>query len=335
MKLLLTGGTGFLGRNLLLRLIREHKKYETIYLPLRNPEKLREQLKQEGYDSLPANFVPIKAEAPSWDFEPIEADHVIYAAGTLFAQDDPGYYLCNVDGTLNFFSRLRKPTKIVVLSSQAAAGPCGPNESAKNEHDSNNPVTGYGRSKLAMEKQLKEKFSHLPYLCLRPPMVLGARDSATLPLFKMAKQPVQFKPGSSLKYYSYIGVNDLVRAILTCLDSSTPWADSALRYYFVANPGAITDRELISTAVEATGRKPRLIAVPIPFIKMASRVIDAIPPWRRAVPTLSRDRAQEIWPDRWVVSSQAFMKNFGWRAEESLDEILRSTYEWYESQGLV
>ncbi len=335
MRLLLTGSTGFLGRNLLLRLLENPRGYDKIYLPIRNSQKLIDQLKEEGYSTLPRNIEVIKGEAPTWTFDPIEVDHVVHSAGVLFAPNQAGYFETNVEGTCNLLDRIRGASKILILSSQAATGPCESNQESKNEKDADHPVTWYGLSKLEMEKQLKEKYSHLPYLCLRPPMVLGARDSATLPLFKMAKQPFQFKPGKQHKHYSFVGVDDLVGAILSCLQSQTDWSTLPYRHFYVANPGTITDSDLILTAVKVSGRQPRLIPVPQAIVRMASEVIDRIPPWRKAVPTLTRDRAREIWPARWVVSSQEFMKTFGWRPQENLENVLASTFAWYHSHGLI
>lgn len=42
-------------------------------------------------------------------------------------------------------------------------------------------------------------------------MIFGARDHATLPLFKMVHKPVHFKAGFNTKYYSVLSVEDLLR----------------------------------------------------------------------------------------------------------------------------
>jgi len=62
---------------------------------------------------------------------------------------------------------------------------------------------------------------------------------------------------------------------------------------------------------------------------MASKVIDTIPTWRASIPTLSVDRAKEIWPNRWVVSPSSFEDKFGWRAKEEFLPALKATRDWY------
>ena len=49
MKLLITGSTGFVGRNLLLHALRD-PYWSEIILPVRNREKLHQQLQAEGID---------------------------------------------------------------------------------------------------------------------------------------------------------------------------------------------------------------------------------------------------------------------------------------------
>jgi nucleoside-diphosphate-sugar epimerase len=61
--------------------------------------------------------------------------------------------------------------------------------------DADAPITLYGESKLALERAIRANNADLPLTILRPPMVLGARDNATLPLFKMASGFLRVKPG--------------------------------------------------------------------------------------------------------------------------------------------
>lgn len=328
MRLLLTGATGFVGRNLLLKALRENR-YDQIIVPVRSPSKLEEQFLFEGFSAIPKNVEPVSAEAPHWDLSQIgPVEHVVHSAGALSGRHLEEYVRTNVEGTSSLLKQLESPQKIVILSSLAAAGPCQEGEVEKNESGKPQPVTWYGHSKLQMEKMLARDFSHLPYLCLRPPMVLGARDQASLPLFKMARGPLHFKPGFKSKVYSFIGVMDLVNAIFSALsgDFGEPLSH---RVFFVGHPAPITDRELIQSSARAIQRKGILVCVPQSLLKGISKVVDRVEPWRKAIPNLSQDRAREIWPDRWVISSKAFQKQFGWTAQQDLDVVLKETADWY------
>ncbi|MBY0372330.1 NAD-dependent epimerase/dehydratase family protein [bacterium] len=331
MKLLITGVTGFVGRNFLLSAL-ESGQYEAIYLPVRNRAKFEAQLKQDG---IPANHPSLRvfeATAGDWKLgDAAQAEHAVHAAGVIFARTREEYWDTNVEGTIRLFRALKNPQKVVVLSSLAAAGP-NATALARVERDSSEPVTWYGQSKLEMERRLAGEFAKVPYLLLRPPMIFGPRDQATLPLFKMVRNPVHFKPGYADKYFSVLSVDDLVEAIQTALGHS--WSSSGGVYY-VAHPHVITDRELLSNAAAVSGRPSRVVWVPQPLLKLASRLIDTIPTWRATIPSLSVDRAKEIWPKRWVVSAAAFERDFGWRAKTSFRQSLEQTRAWYLQTGQI
>lgn len=332
MKLLLTGATGFVGRNLLLKALAE-KRYDEIILPVRSPQKLLEQFQFDGFDAIPPTVRLIVGAAPDWNLSGVgPVEHVVHSAGVLAGRHLDEYVRTNVEGTSSLLRQLEDPKKIVVLSSLAAAGPCGADELCKLENGEPTPVTWYGHSKLQMERMLAREFAHLPYVCLRPPMVLGARDQASLPLFKMVRGPVRFKPGFRSKHYSFIGVGDLVNAIFAALDGKD-WDTLEQRIFFVGHSAPITDRELIASAAVALARKGVLLCLPQSFLKVVSRIVESVEPWRKAIPNLSADRAKEIWPDRWVISSEAFQKRFGWRPTQDIRTVLKETGDWYVRTG--
>ncbi|MFM8269976.1 MAG: SDR family oxidoreductase, partial [Pseudomonadota bacterium] len=64
MKALLTGASGFVGRNLLLHWLTQNQ-YEQIILPVRNSKKLIEQLHKEGISDLSKVLIK-ESSAPEW-----------------------------------------------------------------------------------------------------------------------------------------------------------------------------------------------------------------------------------------------------------------------------
>ncbi len=324
MKLLITGSTGFVGRNYLLSALASGK-YQTIYLPVRSTAKLAKQFEEDGFPSIPSSIRVLEGSLSEVDFgEAAFSDHVVHSAGVIFARSQKEYFETNVAGTLRLFESLDPKAKIVVLSSLAAAGPSG--SAPRSESDAEAPLTWYGKSKLEMEKKLREDFSDRAYICLRPPMIFGPRDHATLPLFKMVQKPVHFKPGFKDKVFSVLSVDDLSRAIQAALDGKF---QAGKRAYYVAHSQTITDRDILREAARACSVKSRIWVVPQGLLRLVSQVIDTIPTWRTTIPTLSVDRAKEIWPDRWEVNSKAFERDFVWSAKTSFRDSVQSSRDWY------
>jgi nucleoside-diphosphate-sugar epimerase len=321
MSLLLTGATGFLGRNILLRALSERREVLT---PVRNPDKLWQQLRFENKDSGDIHLLP--ALPNRWPR--ISPRYAILGGGVLFERNRSDYFCTNVDWTLATLRALPPECRIVVISSQSAGGPTPDGKAARSEEDFDTPITWYGESKLAMERSIRDEFPDRPISILRPPMILGPRDTATLPLFRMARGAVRIKPGLRPKSYSFIAVEDLVTAIFLSLESEPfPLAS------YVASPHSTTDWELIAAAAAACHARGVTLPVPHLFVRMLSAFIDAIPGWRAKAPSLTRDRAREIWPDRWVVDGSKFSRLTGWRASTNLSEALQAAQSYYVREG--
>ena len=318
--LLVTGSTGFVGRNLVLREIAQGSQ---ILAPVRMASKLRTQLEAEGVD--PRAVTPLDANPAKWS-KGVQPTHALLSAGVLFARNREEYFSTNVDWTLRVLEALPDAVRIVVLSSQSAGGPTPPGRAARTESDADTPLTWYGESKLALERALRGRSSRR--ICiLRPPMILGPRDTATLPLFKMAMGFIRTKPGLRPKEFSFLSVDDVVAAIEAAwdFDTNTPHYISAHR--------SITDWELIETAARAAGGKGVTVPIPIAAVKAMSLLVDSIPALRRSAPSLTRDRAKEIWPNRWVVDSSAFRRATGWQSRQDLFEALQGAFRHYVREG--
>lgn len=318
--LLVTGATGFVGRNVVLR---EISRGSRILAPVRSAGKLRAQLESEGVD--PSAVTPLDPDPERWGGG-LQPTHALLSAGVLFARGREEYFATNVDWTLRVLEALPESVPTVVLSSQSAGGPTPPGRRARTEADADTPLTWYGKSKLAMERALLGQGSRR--LCiLRPPMILGPRDTATLPLFKMALGMVRTKPGLRRKEFSFLSVEDVADAV------ESAWDCQSAGPLYISSDRTITDWELIETAARAAGGRGVTLPVPILAVKAMSLLVDSIPALRRSAPSLTRDRAKEIWPDRWVVDSGAFRRATGWESRSNLTEALHGAFRHYVREG--
>jgi hypothetical protein len=68
------------------------------------------------------------------------------------------------------------------------------------------------------------------------------------------------------------------------------------------------------------------------LVKALSVLVDAVPALRRSAPSLTRDRAREIWPDRWVVDSSAFRQATGWSSNRSLSQALEDAHRHLQKE---
>lgn len=331
MRLLVTGATGFIGRTLVMRALRDERVTEVV-APVRSEQKLREQLAKEGVSSADKLRV-IKSEAPEWDFSQVgPLDRVVHCAGILFGRSRDEYFRVNVDGTTRLLQTVTGSPKIVLLSSQSAGGPTPQGHHAKKLDHPDRPLSWYGASKLRMELAVREGAPTHPLLMVRAPMVLGPGDQATLPLFRMVRGMIWPKPGLRPKHFSWVSSDDLADALEAWFGQQDA---SGLQTMHVTSPGIISDSSLMTTAAKVSGRRGVLLPVPQLLLKpvvLASKVIPSI---GQQVPSLTPDRAREIWPDRWVIDPEPFHEATGWRGSATLEDTLARTLAWFRREGLV
>ncbi len=325
MNVLITGATGFVGRNLLLRAVERGQK---VYAPVRDEAKLLSQLHAEGVDASQVKVLPVN---PSQWPTHLPVDAAVHCAGALFERSLEPYLQTNVRWTKAVLENLPRGCPTIVLSSQSAGGPTPEDKGSRQESDADDPISDYGESKLRMERMIRRS-ECARLVILRPPMIIGPRDSAVLQLFQMARGFVRTKPGFKKKFFSFIAVGDLLDAI----DASIASHDTlTARCYYVASQKQFSDTTLLHEAASCLRTKGFNLPLPQALVQAASAVVDASPRLRLKLPSLTRDRVREILAERWVVNPSLFESATGWSAKFTLRESLAEAHRFYRSVGLL
>lgn len=325
MNMLITGATGFVGRNLLLRAVGRGQK---VFAPVRDEEKLLAQLKVEGVKERCVEVLPV--DPAQWPAR-LSIDFAVHCAGALFERTLEPYLRTNVLWTQAVLASLPARCPTIVLSSQSAGGPTPEDKHAREESDADEPISYYGESKLRMERMIRRS-GRPGIVLLRPPMILGPRDAAVLQLFQMAGGFVRTKPGFKNKFFSFIGIGDLLDAI----DASLECHDTLSAHcYYVASHEEFSDVTLLQEAASCLRAKGFNLPLPQLLVRAASAVVDCSPPLRLKLPSLTRDRVREILADRWVVNPSLFESETGWSAKSTLRESLAEAHRFYQSVGLL
>ena len=215
---LVTGASGFIGRNLCIGLKTEGVRVRGLM-----------QTSHTGsWDE--AILADIATEVPAQAF--VGIDTVFHLAGKVHAvdelqQDGDEYRRVNVCGTQRVFAAAKSAgvSRFVFFSSVKAMGEGS--WDCQNENSNEAPVTAYGRSKLAAEKLVLAgaREARVDAVVLRLPLVYGPNSPGNLTRMLSAIAAGRFPPLPEIgNRRSMIHVDDVVKAAL--LVAVTPKAAS-------------------------------------------------------------------------------------------------------------
>lgn len=272
MRILVTGGAGFIGSHLGERLMAEGHELIVLddlndfYSPEMKRANLREMERAGRFRFIEANICDEEAVARVFDEErPQAVVHLAARAGVRPSLADPLLYeRVNVRGTLVLLEAARREAieKFVFASSSSVYGARNVVPFREDEHKLL-PVSPYAATKLAGE-QLCHTYSHLyglSVVCLRFFTVYGPRQRPDLAIRKFSEAMLAGKPipffgtGDSARDYTFVA--DTVQGIVAALRYNT-------RYdvFNLGNSNPVTLTHLISALEEVLGVKAKLDRLP-------------------------------------------------------------------------
>ncbi len=215
--------------------------------------------------------------------------------------------------------------KIIVCSSQAAAGP-SLSGNVLSDSDTAQPISIYGKSKRAAEEEF-EKCGDLNWTILRPPAVFGPRERDIFMFFKALAKGWSSQIGTIQRQFSWIYVKDFVEALLIAGSS-----ENLTRQIHLVKSGDTNWNEFRSTSSLVLGTKFHLLTLPRWLLNMVATSGEA---WSRVSGKpvlLNRDKISELsYPD-WRCDDSIFRKLFGYQPRYDLTKAVTETIEWYRAE---
>jgi len=336
-KVLVTGGSGFIGSHLIDALVAQGEEVTCLVRTTSRLDRLR-----------PLGVRLVSGDVTDQDSLPaaIEGQQIVYhVAGCTRAVYTRQYYQINGQGIRNVAQSCAEqqptPPVLVIVSSLAAAGPAT-DARPRTEADPLVQVSHYGRSKRAGELAAERLADRVPTTIVRPPIVLGEGDRMGLNMFRMvARFGLHMVPGLGRHRFSLIHADDLVELLIlaarrgTRLEPNAEDGSSSPRgYYFAACDEHPTYAELGRMVAAALGRR-RVLVLPTPkrTVWVVGAVAEVVSRIRRRPLYLNLDRAREAAAGSWRCSSQAAIDELGFSVAAPLADRLRQTAQWYRREG--
>lgn len=321
-RVLVTGGTGFVGSHLVERLL---QRGYTVTCLVRDPDRLRwltglDINLVKGDCSLPESLIPAVQNVSV----------VIHAAGLTKAKRARDYYEVNHVGTRNILEACVRHNpgieKFILISSLAAAGPSTDGRPVT-DADAPRPVSDYGKSKLFGENEALGNKDRLPVAILRPSAVYGPRDRDMFELFRWATRGLTLEIAGGDRFISPCFVQDLVTAILLAVRKKTVSGS----IYFVAENRAYSWSEFRQALLTTGGVKARNIKVPYPVAYLIGLFSEFGSLFTSRPSLTNRQKIDEAVQRYWTCDLGKIEKELGFIPEFPLSKGLEITWQWYRN----
>jgi nucleoside-diphosphate-sugar epimerase len=318
-----TGGSGFIGHNLIRRLLRDGHEVRCLVRPSGGvaPEGARRYVVQLDQ---PRSLL----ESAAFD----RADVVFHLGGATTASRPADFFAANVTPTRNLLGAIsarRLSPRFVYVSSQAAAGPAPAKHRAIDEDDPPRPVEAYGRSKLEAERVVDSFSDRIPVTVVRPCAVFGPYDRDFLRLFRMARRGVLVYPGIASHWLSLLYVDDVVSGLVHAAQRE----QAISRTYFLASSEPVQWRTIGTMIATILGRRVRQIDLAPPMVRAASFAGEWLGRVTGTASIANRSKAALSRHPYWVCSGARAQRELGVQESISLPDAVRQTYLWYGQSG--
>jgi nucleoside-diphosphate-sugar epimerase len=327
MNVLVTGGTGFTGSALVLRLLEEGHKVRSL-----DYQKgiIYDNLKEAGAELIIGSVAD--SELVHRATEGIDFVFHLAAAFRELNVPDEHYYDVNVNGTRYVMEAAQKYNvkKVVYCSTQGVHGhiknPPG------NEKSPIAPADYYQQTKYEGELVVQEFLGNgMNATIIRPTAIYGPGDPGRfLMIYKWAQKGFFPMFGSGQTFYQPVYIDNLVDAFMLTLDLENGRGGT----YIVGDEHYLPIKDLVTKTGKAMGLDIKVIHFPLFPLIVAGHLCEKMcKPFGITPP---------IFPRRvdWYRQVRAFQidkaKNeLGYQAKIDIDEGLRRTAEWYKETGYL
>ena len=322
-RVLVTGGTGFIGRALCPILLRHGLR---VSVATRSP-RVAETI--GGVDVRP---IPGVGPRVDWSVVLRDVDAIVHLAAKTptglpdrnpqHARDDERV---NIGGTRKLAEDAAAAgvRRIVYVSTASVHGAHTSPDQAFSEADPLAPADLFARSKCEVEQALAEVAGAggPELVILRPPLVYGpeVKGDVLALLHRVAKAHTIFvaKPAAGhSNRRSLLSVENLCGAIVCCLGTSK----AAGRTFLVRDGEDLSTPEIIRTLAQAMMRDVRVVQMPKPLFRAAARLT-------------GNSTVLDRLSTSFCIDDSAIRQQLGWTPRHSVVEELAATAAWYASSS--
>jgi nucleoside-diphosphate-sugar epimerase len=329
MKIVITGGTGFIGSRLALACHRQGHAVRVLGLANNSWEAdTRRLLENEGIEAADGAVTDRQRM-----FELLEgADIVFHLAAAQHEANVPDqrFWDVNVIGTRNVLdAAVAAGAKRFVHGSTigvyGSATDC-----ALSEGSPLRPDNIYGVTKLEGEELALSFKDRLPVTVVRISETYGPGDRRLLKLFKSAKRKAVLLLGDGKNVHHPIYIQDLIDGLLLAAACETAIG----KVFVLAGKEPVSTKTMMEVIAENMGDGAHMVRVPLtPFLAAATIMSKTLGPLGIQPPL--HPRRMDFFRKSFYLSGDLARETLGFAPRHSFTEGVRETARWYKEMGYI
>jgi nucleoside-diphosphate-sugar epimerase len=332
-RVLITGGTGFIGQHLAHTL---RKRGYAVRVLVRRAHGEAGNTARHALDAAGAEIVTGNLHSLAEVRAALRGvDSVFHLAGQLLTPGvaDQVYEQLHVEGTQVLLTACSETSTIQRIVHCSTTGVLGPTGAVPADEDApQRPSNIYERTKAAGEQlalELARRYG-LPLVVTRPALVYGPGDLHLLGWFRVIQRGVYRVVGQGDNLLHPIYIDDLVDGLLRCAD--LPAAIG--RVYNLVGERALPIRELATAIAAAVGRSLPRRRLPLALALAIAALLEALPGIAPTRLPLTRSRIAFMTESRAYCGARA-RQELGFVPQVSLATGLARAVAWYRGEGLL
>ena len=190
--------------------------------------------------------------------------------------EDKEYFEVNTELTKTLYNQFLKSDCEVFIYMSSVKAVADQTDGVLTENVKPNPITVYGKSKLAAEeyilsrKNLKNKRVYI----LRPCMIHGPNNKGNLNLlFSFVLKGIPYPFGKYINRRSFVSVENLCFIIKELIDNTK--IESGI--YNIADDTSLSTIDLVQIIAEVLCKPARILKLPKLFVRLIAKVGDVVP----------------------------------------------------------
>ncbi len=325
MKVLVTGGTGFIGRHLVKALL---AKGSAVRILSRKRGDVR-LFKDTGLEWVCGDLT-VKESLQEIARDVDVVFHLAAQMGT-WGLDSKHFANVNVQGTQNILEEcVDKGVKQFILAS--TPGVQGKGDPHANETLPFKPPYDYERTKCEAEKLVikSSRYSDLQVTIIRPDFVYGPGDLRRLSLYRAIKQKKFYIVGSGKSILHPTYVEDLIQGFGLVMNNQVAFGE----IYNIAGPHQITVEDYVRVISKALDVPVPLVKIPKPLALAMAMAFEIISKVSGNEPYISRSRIEFLTQSHGLDIDKA-RTQLGYAPKYDFEEGIRFAISWYRNRGLI